>query len=487
MVRVRFAPSPTGYLHVGGARTALFNWLFARRHGGVFVLRIEDTDAERSSWEMVTGIVEGLRWLGLDWDEGPDVGGEYGPYFQSQRFDRHRARAAELVERGLAYYCYCSVERLQQERSAAEARGEGWIYDRRCLSLSADEIAKLEAEGAPRAVRMRVPDGETTFEDLVHGSITIDHANVEDFILLRSDGQPTYQLSVVCDDIDMRITHVVRGDDHISNTPKQILLYRAFGAPVPQFAHVPLILGPDRKRLSKRHGATSVTEYQRQGYLPEAMVNFLALLGWSPGSDEELFTREELIARFTLEGISGGNAVFNPEKLEWFNAQHLARLGPDDLIARVRPELDAAGLWSDDLVGGRREWFLRVLSLLVPRAKRLGDFAPQLVPFLGEVESYDEAAVAKHLRAPGLSAHLRELAGAYRTLEPFDEPSTERVLRELAERIGIKAGTLIHATRIALTGKAVSPGLFETLVLIGKERGVERLERLAAFLDSRPS
>jgi len=373
---------------------------------------------------------------------------------------------------------------LQQERSAAEARGEGWIYDRRCLSLSADEIAKLEAEGAPRAVRMRVPDGETTFEDLVHGSITIDHANVEDFILLRSDGQPTYQLSVVCDDIDMRITHVVRGDDHISNTPKQILLYRAFGAPVPQFAHVPLILGPDRKRLSKRHGATSVTEYQRQGYLPEAMVNFLALLGWSPGSDEELFTREELIARFTLEGISGGNAVFNPEKLEWFNAQHLARLGPDDLIARVRPELDAAGLWSDDLVGGRREWFLRVLSLLVPRAKRLGDFAPQLVPFLGEVQSYDEAAVAKHLKTPGLAGYLRELAKEYRELQVFDEKFTEIRLRELAERAGIKAGTLIHATRIALTGKAVSPGLFETLVLIGRERGVERLERLATFLES---
>ncbi len=483
-VRVRFAPSPTGYLHVGGARTALFNWLFARRHGGVFVLRIEDTDAERSSWEMVSGIVDGMRWLGLDWDEGPDVGGEHGPYFQSERFDRHRARAAELVQRGLAYHCYCSVERLQQERSAAESRGEGWIYDRRCLSLSAGEIAKLEAEGAPRAVRMRVPEGETTFEDLVHGPITIDHATVEDFVLLRSDGQPTYQLSVVCDDVEMRITHVVRGDDHISNTPKQILLYRAFGAAVPQFAHVPLILGPDKKRLSKRHGATSVTEYQRQGYLSEAMVNFLALLGWSPGTDEELFTRDELVARFTLEGISGGNAVFNPEKLEWFNAQHLARLAPDDLIARVRPELEAADLWSDDLTGPRRDWFLRVLSLLVPRAKRLGDFAPQLVPFLGDVQSYDESAVAKHLKAPGLGAHLRELANAYRTLEPFDEASTERVLREIAERAGIKAGTLIHATRIALTGKAVSPGLFETLVLIGKGRGVERLERLAAFLEA---
>ena len=483
--RVRFAPSPTGYLHVGGARTALFNWLFARRQGGVFVLRIEDTDVERSSWEMVGGILEGLRWLGLDWDEGPEAGGEHGPYFQSERLDRHRARGEALVRDGHAYYCYCSPERLQHERNAAEARGEGWIYDRRCLSLSAEQMAELEATHAPRAVRMRVPDGDTTFADLVHGAITIGHGTLEDFVVLRSDGQPTYQLSVVCDDIDMAITHVVRGDDHISNTPKQILLYLAFGAPIPQFAHVPLILGSDKKRLSKRHGATSVTEYQRQGYLPEAMVNFLALLGWSPGGDQELFTRDELVERFALEGISGGNAVFNPEKLDWFNAQHLARLGIDDLIARVRPEVETAGLWSEDLLDVRREWFARVLALLVPRAKKLGDFAPQLQPFLGEVTSYDRAAVDKHLKGPGLSEQLRALADRVRAVEPFDEASTERVLRELAEIAGIKAGALIHATRIALTGKAVSPGLFETLVLIGRQRGVARLLRLAQYLDER--
>ena len=483
--RVRFAPSPTGYLHVGGARTALFNWLFARRQGGVFVLRIEDTDVERSSWEMVGGILEGLRWLGLDWDEGPEAGGDHGPYFQSERLARHRARGEALVRDGHAYYCYCSAERLQHERHAAEARGEGWIYDRRCLSLSAVQIAELEATHAPRAVRMRVPEGQTTFADLVHGAITIDHGTVEDFVVLRSDGQPTYQLSVVCDDIDMAITHVVRGDDHISNTPKQILLYLAFGAAIPQFAHVPLILGSDKKRLSKRHGATSVTEYQRQGYLPEAMVNFLALLGWSPGGDRELFTRDELVERFALEGISGGNAVFNSEKLDWFNAQHLARLGMDDLIARVRPEIEMAGLWSEDLLDVRREWFARVLALLVPRAKRLGDFAPQLVPFLGEVTSYDHAAVDKHLKTPGVGQHLRALADRFRSVEPFDEASTERVLREIAESAGIKAGALIHATRIALTGKAVSPGLFETLVLVGRERGVARLLRLAEYVDQK--
>ena len=330
-----------------------------------------------------------------------------------------------------------------------------------------------------------MPAGRTSFDDLVHGRIEFDHANIEDFVIVRSDGLPTYQLSVVCDDVDMAITHVVRGDDHISNTPKQILLYRAMGEPTPEFAHVPLILGPDRKRLSKRHGATSVTEYRNQGYLPEAMVNFLALLGWSPGSDEELFTRDELVARFALEGISGGNAVFNPEKLDWFNAQHLARLTRDDLIARIRPGLEAAGLWADALAGERRAWFDRVLDLLLPRAKRLGDFAAQVVPFLGEVREYDAAAVEKHLRMPGLAPHIRTLAAAFRSTEPFDEATTETVLRRVAEGANIKAGVLIHATRIALTGKAISPGLFETLVLIGREAAVRRLDALATYLESR--
>jgi glutamyl-tRNA synthetase len=483
--RVRFAPSPTGYLHVGGARTALFNYLFARRHGGTFVLRIEDTDLERSSAEMVGGILDGLRWLGLEWDEGPDVGGPHGPYFQTARLDRHKAAAKRLVAHGHAYFCYCTPERLQTARAEAEAKGEGWIYDRRCRVLTPEQIAELEATHQPRAVRVLVPPGKTTFDDLVHGPITIDHSTIEDFVILRSDGAPTYQLSVVCDDVDMAITHVVRGDDHISNTPKQILLYEAMGAPIPRFAHVPLILGPDKKRLSKRHGATSVTEYQRQGYLSEAMVNFLALLGWSPGGDQEIFTRDQLVDRFTLEGISGGNAVFNPEKLDWFNQQHLARLSPDDLIAHVKPELQVAGLWSDDLTFSRRAWFEHVLALLVPRAKRLGDFAPQAAPFLADVTSYDQAAVDKHLSAPGTAHQVSALADAYRNLEPFDEANTERVLRLVAEQNGMKFGALVHATRIAVTGRAVSPGLFETLVLIGRSRVVSRLEALARYLAER--
>jgi glutamyl-tRNA synthetase len=485
MVRVRFAPSPTGYLHVGGARTALFNWLFARRHGGAFVLRIEDTDAERSSDEMVRAILTSLRWMGVDWDEGPEVGGPHGPYTQTARFDRHRERADALVRGGHAYYCYCTTDRLQAERAAAEAGGGGWIYDRRCLALTSEEIARHDADGMPRAVRARVPPGETTFDDLVHGPITVDHSTIEDFVIVRSDGLPTYQLSVVCDDIDMAITHVVRGDDHISNTPKQILLYRAFGVPVPAFAHVPLILGPDRKRLSKRHGATSVGEYEAQGILPEAFVNFLALLGWSPGSDEELFTRDELVARFSLDGISGGNAVFNPEKLEWFSAQHLARLTPADLAVRVRPELERAGLWDDSLASERRQWFERVLALIVPRAKRLGDFAPQLQPFLADVETYDPAAVEKHLKGSGLAQPVRALAAAFGALTPFDEAGTEATLRAVAETAGVKFGALVHATRLAITGRAVSPGLFETIVLIGQDRVVTRLDALARFIEAR--
>jgi glutamyl-tRNA synthetase len=468
--RVRFAPSPTGYLHVGGARTALFNWLFARRLGGVFVLRIEDTDLERSSQEMVEGILDGLRWLGLDWDEGPGIGGEYGPYFQSERLERHRAMAEKLVTQGHAYYCYCTNDELKAKREAAEAAGGGWRYDRTCYSLDVEEIASREAAGTPRVIRFRVPAGDAGFEDLVHGRIDFDGANIEDFVLLRSDRQPTYQLSVVSDDVEMKITHVVRGDDHISNTPKQILLYRAAGADVPKFAHVPLILGPDKKRLSKRHGATSVTEYARQGYLPEAMFNFLSLLGWSPGTDQELFTRDALVRAFALEGISGGNAVFNPEKLDWFNQQHIARLAPDELAIRVKPWLETAGLWRDDYLTDRHAWFFAVLELLRPRAKRLDDFASQGALFFRDAIEYDAAAVETHLRAPGVDAHLAAIDAAFGALETFDPASTESALRALADARSVKAGVLIHAVRVAVAGKTVSPGLFDVLALLGRDR-----------------
>jgi glutamyl-tRNA synthetase len=430
--RLRFAPSPTGYLHVGGARTALFNWLFARRHGGAFILRIDDTDVERSQAEMVTGILDGLRWLGIDWDEGPETGGPHAPYFQSERLDRYRAAAKQLLESGQAF----------------------------------------EDGGA---IRFKVPPGKTTFTDSVHGPIEFDNEHIESFVILRSDTHPTYHLSVVVDDIDMEITHVVRGDDHISNTPKQVLLYNAFGMAPPAFAHVPLIMGPDKQRLSKRHGATSVIEYAKQGYIPEAMFNFLALLGWGTGSNDELFTREELIQRFNLEGISGGNAVFNTEKLDWFNHQHLLRLADEELVARLeRFGISDLGFRTDPRLSA-------ILALLRPRAKKLTDFPDQLRPFFEEPSSYDPDAVKKHLSMPGTKDHLLALRDAFAAAE-WNEANLEKVLRELADARTLKPGMLIQGSRIAMTGRMVSPGLFEMLVLLGRDTVLKRLERLAGSL-----
>jgi glutamyl-tRNA synthetase len=475
--RVRFAPSPTGYLHIGGARTALFNWLYARRHGGSFVLRIEDTDVERSSADMTTGILHGLRWLGLDWDEGPGVGGPHAPYLQSERLDRYRAAADRLVAAGRAYLCYCTPDELKARRDAAEAGGAGWMYDRACLALDAETIASRERANRPRAIRFHVPPGATAFEDLVHGRITVGHDHIEDFVILRSDRHPTYHLSVVVDDAEMGMTHVVRGDDHISNTPKQILLYEALGAAVPAFAHVPLILGPDKKRLSKRHGATSVNEYAAQGILPDAMVNFLALLGWSPGSgDEEVFTREALVARFTLDGISGGNAVFNPEKLDWFNQQHIQRLPAGEIVRRVRPDLERAGLWRESFDAADRAWLDRVVTLLKPRLHTLADVMAQIRPFVADRVDRDAAAVAKHLSGPEGAAHLAALRDRLAGVDPFDAAALEREIRALAEARGVKAGVLIHAARVAVVGQTVSPGLFEVLELVGRDRVLARLD-----------
>jgi glutamyl-tRNA synthetase len=440
---------------------------------------------------MVTGILEGLRWLGLDWDEGPDAGGPYAPYSQSERLDRYRAAAARLVQDGHAYFCYCLPQRLQAEREKAEQRGEAWKYDRACLALSPERIAALEAAGTPRAIRFKVPPTQTQFTDAVHGPIEFDGAHLEDFVVLRSDQYPTYHLSVVVDDMEMQITHVIRGDDHISNTPKHVLLFQAFGAPLPQFAHVPLILGADKKRLSKRHGATSVTEYRRQGYLPGAMVNFLALLGWSPGEDRELMSPAELIDSFSLEGISGGNAVFDTDKLDWMNGQYIARLPIGDLVHAVEPFLVESGMWppaasaADDEVPLTVEWFRRLVELLRPRAKRLTDFVDLARPYLGETVEYDPDAVAKHLGASGLADHVVALVNALRTVDPFDEPHVEAAVRGTAAERSIKAATLIHVTRVAMTGRTASPGLFEVLVLLGRTRTIARLERLLNFLATR--
>ena len=484
-VRVRFAPSPTGFLHVGGARTALFNWLFARKSGGTFILRIEDTDQERSTEASVATILDGLEWLRIGWDEGP--------FFQSRNLEAHRALALRFLQEKSAYHCFCTITELEARRAAAEKDGVAWKYDRLCLRLAPEDVRRRLAEGRPAVVRFKVPDGTVAWDDLVHGPTSFEAAVLEDIVLLRSNGSPTYNLSCVSDDIAMRVTHVIRGDDHISNTPKQILLYRAAGAPPPRFAHLPLILGPDKKRLSKRHGAVSVTEYRDKGYLPEAMFNFLALLGWSPGEGREKLSRDEMIALFRLEDINRKGAVFDEQKLEWLNGQYINDLPPGRIVALVRAELQAAGLLSPDIddSGPRHAWFLKVIETLKARSKRLPDFVRDARPFLSEDFEYRPEAVEKHLKGDAASggrkriaARLSALRAQLATVEPFTEEATEKALRELAEARREKASDYIHPLRVALVGTAVSPGIFAVLVLIGKERALRRLDRLIAFLQS---
>jgi glutamyl-tRNA synthetase len=466
-VRVRFAPSPTGYLHVGGARTALFDWLFARKHNSVFILRIEDTDVERSSEEMTRGILDAMTWLGLKWDEGP--------YMQSAGFEQHREAVQKLLGSGNAYYCFCSPELLDQKRKEAAARKTDFKYDRTCLKLAPDQAQRRLEKGERAAVRFKVPDGPVSFNDAVVGEVTVSSEMIEDFVLLRSNGQPTYHVSVVVDDIAMRITYVIRGADHISNTPKQILLYRALGAPIPKFAHIPLILGPDKTRLSKRHGATSVMAYQEQGILPEAMRNFLALLGWSPGNDQEMFNDDELIRAFSLEGISRANAVFNPDKLAWFNAQYIAKLPYEKLIRYLKPEYIKAGLWRDSLEKEESEWFRFLIDVYRPRAKVLQDFPKLSRMFLIDHVEYDPAAVEKFLKDETVRAYLKTLSDRLEALPEFTHESAEAAVRTLVEELGIKPGTLMNATRVALTGQSVAPGLFDVMMLLGRDKTVTRL------------
>ena len=476
-IRVRFAPSPTGFLHVGGARTALFNWLFARRHGGVFILRIEDTDVDRSKPELVTAIIESLKWLGLNWDEGP--------FFQSNRLERYRAIARVLEIAGYAYPCFCTPEELQARRSQAEAEHRPGKYDGRCRGLSEDELFRLREQGRPSALRFKVPQGgSTAFDDQVFGRIELAHNELEDFVLLRSDGNPTYHLGVVVDDLDMQVTHVVRGADHLSNTPKQILLYQALGATVPAFAHLPLILGPDRQRLSKRHGATAVGAYREQGILPEALANFLALLGWTPPGQKEILSVEEMICTFALEDVSKSNAVFDFEKLAWMNAEYLRQLPKARLLPVVREELEAAALWQPAFEAEDRERFERSVLLLQARARNLKDFAETGRAFFSDDFPYEPAAVQKFWKDSALPGLLAELASRLSQMDAFTPVSTENILRALAEEKRVKAGLLINACRVALTGQGVAPSLFEVTDMLGKERTVSRLLRAVEYLNA---
>ena len=481
--RVRFAPSPTGFLHVGGARTALFNWLYARRESGTLILRIEDTDIARSSQEMVQAILDGLSWLGITHDEGP--------FFQTSFRERHTARALSLLARGRAYRCFCTAEALEERKRAAEARGLVWKYDRRCApgptGVPAADAERRHAAGEPSCLRFLVPEGATAYDDLVHGPTSFNNADIEDLVLLRTDGSPTYNLSCVSDDLDMKITHVVRGDDHISNTPKQILLYSALGETPPRFGHLPLILGDDKKRLSKRHGAVSVMEYRRLGFLPEALFNFLALLGWSPGGDREIMTRDEMVAAFSFEGVGSRSAVFDLDKLTWMNGEYLKRRSSPDLVALARPWLEEAGLWTADLEGPRREWMERLAGLLKDRARLLPELARDARPFLSEEFEHDPAAVAKHLSAPEVPGRLESLRDALLALPVFDEASCEACLRELAARLKVKAGDLIHPARVALTGRMVSPGIFAVMAMMGREAVARRLDRAARAVTGSPT
>src|SRR5271165_5452209 len=466
--RLRFAPSPTGYLHVGGARTALFNWLFARHRGGTLVLRIEDTDFERSSAEMVEGILVGLRWLGIDWDEGP--------YFQSQRMGLYQAAAQRLVESGAAYYCFCTKEELEQRRAQAQAKGGDPRYDKKCRAISAAVARSRRDTGEACAIRFAVPEsGSTSFDDAVFGRVEFANSEIEDFVLLRSDGVPTYHLSVVVDDLDMRISHVLRGVDHLSNTPKQIMIYEALGHEQPVFAHVPLILGQDKTRLSKRHGATSVIAYKDEGIVPEAFRNFLALLGWTPPeSSREIMTDRELIDLFDLSGIQKSNAVFDRGKLDWFNTEYIRAHPTVLLLPLIEEEWKKVSLIPFQTSRTAME---ATVDLVKPRARNLKDFATLFRAYFSDEYGIDPAAVQKFLKDEAVREMLVELAARYEKEAVFSEESTEKALRDFAAEKNVKAGVLINGARVALTGQGVAPGLFAVMANLGHERTVVRLRR----------
>ncbi|HXG65092.1 MAG TPA: glutamate--tRNA ligase [Blastocatellia bacterium] len=487
-VRVRFAPSPTGYLHIGGARTALFNWLFARKHGGVFILRIEDTDIQRSSEAMVQGILEGMHWLRLDADEGP--------FFQSSFVEEHRAAARRLVEEGKAYYDFTPREetddRTVKERIMDRVRAQAQTGRGRnpYRDLPLDEAMRRVEAGEAAAIRLKMPEeGVSRFEDIVYGPQERSYADIEDLVLVRSGGHPLYNLSVVVDDILMGITHVIRGQDHMTNTHKQILIYEALGAPIPQFAHLPLIIAPGKEKLSKRkHGeVVSVTTYRDRGFVPDALVNFLALLGWSPGTDNEILSRQELIEKFSLEGVNKSSAIFNfsegdardwtDPKALWMNAEYIRAMPLEELTPLVAGELKKAGLWREEYAGEQSEWFARMVDLLRARYRTTVDFATLGRPYFTDDFEYEPAAVKKNLKDERLKDLLPGLADRLAALDEFTHDSAEAALRAYSEEQGVKAGLLINAARTALTGQAVGPGMFDIMIALGQQRTIERLRR----------
>ncbi len=463
-VRVRFAPSPTGALHLGGVRTALFNWLFARHYNGKFILRIEDTDQTRSTDESIKVILDGMKWLGLDWDEGP--------FRQTERMEIYRAHVDKLLKEGKAYHCYCTPEELDARRKEAMAAGRPPKYDRKCRTL------KAPVEGRTPAVRFLSSDeGQTIVRDLIRGAVTFENQQLDDLIIQRSDGLPTYNFAVVVDDVTMNITHVIRGDDHLNNTPRQIQLYSALGYEPPKFAHLPMILGPDKTKLSKRHGATAITEYIDLGYLPEALVNYLARLGWSSG-DQEIFSPKELIEKFTLENVGKAPSVFNQEKCVWLNHHYIQQADPGRLAELVLELLKKDGVVKQGAEPDL-EWFKKLVKILIERSHTLVEMKTAALPFLADEIQLDEKAKAKHL-TPDVALLLIELAGKLKSTEPFTHTEIEKVFNGLVAEKGIKLGKIAQPVRVALTGGTVSPGIYDVIEVMGKDKTIKRVEAAAA-------
>lgn len=475
-VRVRFAPSPTGTLHVGGARTAIYNWAFARKNGGTFVLRIDDTDPERSTIENTEQILRSMRWLGLDWDEGPEVGGDHGPYFQTQRSENYAEALEQMKANGSAYPCFCSAEELASKREAARSTGGAQGYDRTCRGLDPAEAAERIAAGEPHVWRLSVPldHGPVVVDDAVRGLTEFPIEAMDDFVLARSDGSPTYNFATVIDDADMEITHIIRGDDHLANTPRQILVFEALGRPVPQFAHLSMIWGADGKKLSKRHGATSVEAYDEMGYLPEALLNYLALLGWSLDGETTIVSAQTLQDNFSLDRISKNPAIFDAEKLEWMNGVYIRDMAPEELLDRMLPWLERAGLSDAADMEARKEWFLSLVPLVSERLKKLDEVAPMVAFLFGDIE-VDESAREKVLGKDGAGTSLEAASEALSACE-WHAGAIEEAMRTLPEKTGLKPKVIFQAIRVAVTGSTVSPPLFESLELLGRERALGRIE-----------
>ncbi|MGI6641713.1 MAG: glutamate--tRNA ligase [Limnochordia bacterium] len=477
-VRVRFAPSPTGFLHVGGARTALYNWLFARHHGGTFVLRIEDTDLARSTEESVRGILDGMRFLGLDWDEGPEVGGEYGPYFQTERLELYHKYVQQLMEVGRAYECFCTPEELEAQRQAQREQKLDIHYDGRCRHLTEEQKAAYRAEGRKPVVRfVSEKEGQTEIPDLIRGSVVFQNSQIDDFVIVKSDGVPTYNYAVVIDDALMEITHVVRGEDHIPNTPKQIQLYKALGFPIPEFAHIPMILGSDKTRLSKRHGATSVMQFHDEGYLADAMVNYLALLGWGYDDSQTLFSRDELIEKFSLERVSKNPAVFDFQKLQWMNGVYIRELTLDEFYDHAFPHLQKAGLVPAEPSEEEQQLIKTVLKELQSRVKLISEVVEMSRYFFTDDFPYNEEAVRKVLGKGDAKGVLEYLRAALASVSSFSHEELEPVFNGAMEEFDLKLGKVIQPLRVAVTGTNVSPGIYEVLEIVGQQRTLARIDR----------